>query len=495
MKFVVKFKEKPYPYLLVFVLVLAAVLRFWQLDFQSLWLDEIYTMNMANPANSWSEIYRLSFINDPLSVLYFILLNSFFKIFGYTAVVARLFSALMGLIGIFLSYKLGKEIKNQRTGLVAAAFLTLNYFHIFYSQEARVYSMYMAASVLSFLYLLKFLKRPTVGSAVKYGFTVLLLLLSHFFGFFALAAQLLCILCLSLLLKKTTFANYFGLTSLSMLVAFIGYLPVIPIFLMLTKNKGTWIDAPDKFALFKLFREFNGNSTVLSCCFAALIASAFISVLLQSLSQSKGKIVDPQGGNQKLMLLFFLSLWILVSFLIPFLLSIFKFPIFHSRYMISYLPAFLLLAALGVDAVSSKLFQSVIIVLVLSFSARHLFLLRNYYETESKANFRGASNFVLTHSNKKTPLVTTLPYHFEYYFRKHLYKFDFNYKAPKTFIAEMNRGTESKRAFWWIDAHGRTFEIDSFDRKFFDDNFKVDSEFLGFDAWAKYYVPKDSLNH
>ena len=46
-------------FFLALILTLASGLRWFGLDFQRLWLDELYTMNMANPDNNWADIYRL----------------------------------------------------------------------------------------------------------------------------------------------------------------------------------------------------------------------------------------------------------------------------------------------------------------------------------------------------------------------------------------------------------------------------------------------------
>src|SRR5437868_14723286 len=117
----ISFFKRPFAfftqYTLLIIASLAIVLRFINLDYQSLWLDEIYTMNMANPDNSIAEIYKLSQNTDPMSVVYFTLLNFCFKIFGYSSLAARAFSAFFGIVGIFLIYRLGTELRGRGAGL------------------------------------------------------------------------------------------------------------------------------------------------------------------------------------------------------------------------------------------------------------------------------------------------------------------------------------------------------------------------------------------
>ncbi|MBS1554587.1 MAG: glycosyltransferase family 39 protein [Bacteroidetes bacterium] len=60
----------------------------------------------------------------PLFFLYFYL---FFKYFGYSEFTGCLASAVIGIIGIPLLYGLGKEIKNEATGLFTVMLTTVNY--------------------------------------------------------------------------------------------------------------------------------------------------------------------------------------------------------------------------------------------------------------------------------------------------------------------------------------------------------------------------------
>ena len=82
---------------LVILLFLATILRVYNVDFQSVWLDEIHTINEANPSLSFSEMYQLMMITEPHPPLYFILVKIVFTVFGYTTFVLRCFSALLGV--------------------------------------------------------------------------------------------------------------------------------------------------------------------------------------------------------------------------------------------------------------------------------------------------------------------------------------------------------------------------------------------------------------
>jgi uncharacterized membrane protein len=98
MKLIKTVKEN---YLLVLIILAGAFLRLYKLDFQSIWLDEIHTLNDANPAHSLNEVYDSLASADLHPPLYFYMVHFLFLLFGYTAFVARLFSAVIGIYSLF----------------------------------------------------------------------------------------------------------------------------------------------------------------------------------------------------------------------------------------------------------------------------------------------------------------------------------------------------------------------------------------------------------
>jgi uncharacterized membrane protein len=68
--------------LLTIVIVVGAILRFYNLDFQSVWLDEIHTLNEANPNLTFIEVYESVFQGEQMPPLYFYIIYVLFKVFG-----------------------------------------------------------------------------------------------------------------------------------------------------------------------------------------------------------------------------------------------------------------------------------------------------------------------------------------------------------------------------------------------------------------------------
>ena len=79
-------------------------------------------------------------------------------LFGNSEVVLRFIPALLGVLTIPLIYLVGKEFMDRNTGIIAAAAFTFSPFLIFYSQEARAYSMMLFFVTFSMVFYFRALK-------------------------------------------------------------------------------------------------------------------------------------------------------------------------------------------------------------------------------------------------------------------------------------------------------------------------------------------------
>ena len=96
-------------WLLFLILTIAFVLRAWKLNYQSLWLDELYTLNETDPHASWGQLFQYLKHNDTAPPLFFIFEKVFLSLFGYTETVARSVSVIAGTLGVWSMYLLGKR--------------------------------------------------------------------------------------------------------------------------------------------------------------------------------------------------------------------------------------------------------------------------------------------------------------------------------------------------------------------------------------------------
>ena len=124
--------------LIVLVLLIAAGLRFHALGDQSLWNDEGSAYVQAT--RTFSEIAENAG-RDIHPPGYYWSLAAWRSLTGETEYALRSLSALASLLTVALTYALGRRLYSGVAGLMAAVFVALNSFNIYYAQEARMYAL------------------------------------------------------------------------------------------------------------------------------------------------------------------------------------------------------------------------------------------------------------------------------------------------------------------------------------------------------------------
>jgi len=169
------------------LLIAAFAMRLVHLDAQSLWWDEMVTVfrSASPPSLMWADILRAR--NQV--PLYYVLMRPWATL-GQRAFWVRYISVWWGMVEIALTYRLGARLANQSVGTLAAGLLSALPTHVWYSQEARAYTLLGALAVLSYLQLLRLARRPRDGWGwLGYGATLTAILYTHYFGAFLLLAQ------------------------------------------------------------------------------------------------------------------------------------------------------------------------------------------------------------------------------------------------------------------------------------------------------------------
>lgn len=111
--------------------------------------------------------------------LYFLMLHLWMKLFTNSDIAIRLLSVLFGVLTIFFGYLSGKEIKNEKTGLISALIFSINSLAIYYSQEARFYSLLIMLSTVVLLFFIKAIKTPVKRNFLTLIFSSFLLIYTN----------------------------------------------------------------------------------------------------------------------------------------------------------------------------------------------------------------------------------------------------------------------------------------------------------------------------
>src|SRR5215210_1747579 len=125
------------------VMLLASVLRFYGLEIQSLRFDELETWRYA--IKSPPGILEATGVSgsDPHPPGYYLFIHYWMQLAGDAEWALRLPSAVAGVLSVLVTFLLGRRLYSAREGLIAALLMTVLWAPIYYSQEARAYSLYL----------------------------------------------------------------------------------------------------------------------------------------------------------------------------------------------------------------------------------------------------------------------------------------------------------------------------------------------------------------
>jgi uncharacterized membrane protein len=142
-------KQRGAPLALACLTVVATVLRFWRIGHQSFWYDESVTLVLVH--HSFGRMLSLLPHTEGTPPVYYCVLWLWARIFGFSEAGLRSLSAVAGIASIPAMYGIGARLISRRAGIVAAALAAFNPFLIWYSQEARAYSLLVLTSALALL--------------------------------------------------------------------------------------------------------------------------------------------------------------------------------------------------------------------------------------------------------------------------------------------------------------------------------------------------------
>jgi mannosyltransferase len=318
------------------IVSLGWALRLYRLGEQSLWLDEGSTWYRAMlPLGQGLKELRQVFTHPPL---YHLLSFTWTRV-GNSEWLLRFPETLIAVFTIPLLYHLGRRLGGRPLGLLTALLLAVNPFHIWYSRDARDYTLVTLLTLIvwaNFVHILD-------GGRVWWRFTLFsgLLYFTHYFGLLSPLAQFI-YLTFNLRRFRLTFRRWV----IAQAVAFLPLLGwLICLFTQETKAIGIgWIPRPAIWSplvsLWNFVALYLGAPDLLTVVTLALFTIALVMALL-SRTRSTVKPI--------------LFLWLLAPPVVMVLVSwITERYLYVDRYFIGGLPALLLLVSWGTLALARR---------------------------------------------------------------------------------------------------------------------------------------------
>ena len=358
-------------------------------------------------------------------------------LFGQSEIAVRALSACLSIISVLLIYKVGRELFNRKIGLIASLLMTISTFAIYFSQEARQYSLLLLLTLLSFLFLIRILKadKPNKLLLLCYSLTNILICYTHLFGLFAVGAQVL-----YFLLFRRRYVKAQSIFWVAQVVTLISFSPWI--YVLVTKtfretiHRLDWIPETSFTQVAHALANLS-DATSLYLPFGILLMLIFIILGLAAvfcspkIQQKPGSTAPLQSSKLRSLATSIskpwtalLLLWFFFPVVMALIFSLTTRPLFEGRYLIEITPAMYLLTALGIDninslvktrAVRANLVTFTLIALITCISVPGLY---PYYTHPNKEQWRETTTFIEQRAKPNDAIVLLpdyLRYAFNYY--------------------------------------------------------------------------------
>ncbi len=168
--------------------VVALALRLYHVN-SGLWVDEISGL-LDTFRGSFGDVLT-QYVGDVKHPLYAVLTNRVIAVAGEAPWALRLVAVLFGAATVPALYFFARRIVSRREALLAAALLTLSYHHVWFSQNARGYTMLVFFTLLSTTFLLQALEDGRRSRWIWFAVTAALGVYAHLTMVFAVGAQAL----------------------------------------------------------------------------------------------------------------------------------------------------------------------------------------------------------------------------------------------------------------------------------------------------------------
>ena len=166
-----------------------ALLRFATLDAQSFWFDELVTVSLLRL--DFGDMLDAVPESEATPYLYYVLAWPWTRLFGDGEIGLRSLSALAGTAVVPVAYGAGAALVSRRAGLVAAALVSVHPFLVWYSQEARAYSLLALLAACTVLFFARALEGRGATALAGWAVASSLALATHYFAIFLVVPEAL----------------------------------------------------------------------------------------------------------------------------------------------------------------------------------------------------------------------------------------------------------------------------------------------------------------
>lgn len=403
-------------YYLYFALLIGLLLRLFNLNYEGLWNDELFTADTADPKNSVVDIVTMVKydIHPPL---HNILSHIWSILFSYNDTSLRVFNVVIGLWGILSMHHLGKLLFNKKVAMYAVLLAAVNYFLIKYSQEVRAYGLLFLLSNYSFFYFIKLMRGEiSLKNSLRYVLITTAMFYTHYFGILVVIAQFFAsfVVVNWAVVKKNRWK--YALTFLSPVLLFLFWIQALQVHL--SRKTRSWRETPDIEMILTYPQDFFNDYLLAFIASALVILTGIYLIFRRVLKIKKAEIIL----NDRSKVLTVLIIWIAFYFLIPYIKSSFSTSMMVSRYFIVMVAPIILILCFFLSRIKGKSLRNGILAGVLGYSLLLLFLNESPYYSQTTSYREIAREAKMINNDAPVLFLSNDGRFFEYYLRQYDFK-------------------------------------------------------------------------
>ena len=474
---------------IIYISLICLFLGFFHINKQSLWLDEYTSIQVAE--QSLKKIITGKAFDNHTPPFYYLLLHFWLKL-GKNEFILRSLSVIFGILSIYLIYYLAKIFFNNHIALMSAFLIAISPFHIYYCQEGRMYTLFMALSIATIIFFIKIINTNKFKHYLSFFLVSVIGLYTHYYFAFLLLAINLAFFYQYFIKKTAKNIKYWVL--LQIFIA-LSLLPWLPILLKIAQTGGQhrkFVFSVIPYAFFRFNVGYaifplnigvkeNFLNSILKHIWELIFIFSFFGILfLYGLK----KILNDKNNVTILLWLFFPALLSLIISL--------KMNIINERYLIVSFPAYVLLISLAILSIKKTILKNITIgVCCFVF----LFSLSKYYFSKDfgKEQWRDVAKYISMHTKQKDLILVNAAFMkplFCYYYQK----CDSNVMGIKSKEDLLNiLNLQKINTFWLIHSHSNLNQdiINTLKTKFL----LIKNKIFPYETGIKVYCFKNKKNH
>lgn len=331
-------------YEILWILILALILRLSHIDYIPLWNDELFTFCFISDMGKNLNLSRI-FLDPGNPPLFFLISNIWFLFFNKTTALIRLLPCLIGIMQIYSTYFIVSKILNKKTALIASFLSAINIVLILESNEIRSYILSMTLILWTIYWFYKLKNNFSNKNLIIYSLFMVFLINLHYYCILFIFANFI----LGLFLFKKNKIKFLTANTISALT-FLPYFLITFIKSSTNPSFNTWIEKPTLDTIYHHIIFYFGNIFWL---FIIILFSIFI---FKKLSNKEKEFFTYNIGIISIVFLNALFISLLIK------------PILFERYFIIFLPLLIINTAIFLNLNYKTKFKPIILFLVLFIS-------------------------------------------------------------------------------------------------------------------------------